>query len=102
VQTQTPTVIYMARPERRNGYGQGVAGLVLGILAIVFFALPPYIGTLLAVIGLPLAGVSHSKGVKGNRGAATAGIVLCVIPLAFWFLLGTVFAAVMLVSAIAG
>jgi len=101
MQTQAPTVIYMTRPPR-PGHGQAVAGLVLGICAIVFFLLPPYIGTLLAVIGLPLAGVGHSKGTKGQRGAATAGIVLNIIPLAFWFLVLMLFCVAAGVGAVAG
>lgn len=61
----------------------GVAGMVLGILAVVFFWVP-VLNFILIVVGLPLsiAGLVVGKQRGEPVGMAIAGIVLNSIPLA--------------------
>ena len=60
----------------------GTAGMVLGILAVVFFWVP-ILNWLLIIVGLPLsiAGLLVGKSRNEPVGMAIAGIVLNCIPL---------------------
>lgn len=66
-----------------------VAGLCLGLvsIAMMLLGLLPCFGGLnwlvipLAIIGLVLSAVGFSISAKGERGSATAGLVLCIIAL---------------------
>ncbi len=61
----------------------GIAGLVLGILGIIFSFIPGinWLGIILAVVGLILSIVAlvTSKRNGQSNGPAVAGIVLCAI-----------------------
>ena len=61
----------------------GIAGMILGILAVVFFWVP-VLNFILIVVGLPLsiAGLVVGKSRGEPVGMAIAGIVLNCIPLA--------------------
>lgn len=57
----------------------GVASMVLGIIALVitvFFQAWGYIGIILGVVGIILAAVAKKK---GQKGPATAGLVMSII-----------------------
>lgn len=62
--------------------GLGVAGFVLGLLGLVFFWFP-FLGLILAVLGVILGGVGISNGKKSGAGTglAIAGLVLGLIAL---------------------
>ena len=93
VGTETHTQQPPARPPTN---GMAIAGMVLGIVAIVLFCVW-YIGLPCAVVGLVLSalGLRRAKESGTGKGMATAGLVLCVIALgidvlgiflAAWFL----------------
>lgn len=57
----------------------GVAALVLGIISVVIAAIFPavgWIGIIVGVIGIVLGALAKKK---GQKGAATAGLVLAII-----------------------
>ena len=57
----------------------GVASLVLGIISTVIGAFIPafgWIGAILGIVGIVLAAIARKN---GQKGAATAGLVLCII-----------------------
>ena len=57
----------------------GVAALILGIISVVigcFFSYIGWIGMLLGIVGIVLAAVAKKK---GQKGVATAGLVLSII-----------------------
>lgn len=57
----------------------GVAALVLGIISVVIAAIFPYvgwIGIILGVIGIVLGALAKKQ---GQKGVATAGLVLAII-----------------------
>jgi len=80
-------------PQPRNG--MGTAGLVLGIIGLVFcWAL--WIGWILNALAIIFGGVGVSRANQGaatNKGAAQAGLILgivgLVLGLALWATLGT-------------
>ncbi len=61
----------------------GIAGLILGILGIIFSFIPGinWLGIILAIVGLILSivGLVTSKRNGQSNGPAVAGIVLCSI-----------------------
>lgn len=66
-------------PATRQGRGQAVASLVLGIASLIVWLLP-IVGLPVAILGLAL-GVVGAKG--SMRGIAIAGTILSVIGLVF-------------------
>ena len=89
------------QPSVVPGKGMGIAGMVLGIIALVFGCCTEFISIPCAVIGLILSAVAMSKAKKAGmkNGCAVAGIVCCSISLALaiigYILAATVFAGVM-------
>jgi len=71
-----------------------IAGLVLGIVAVVFAFVPglQWVGGICGIIGIVLCVLGKKKlaAAGSPTGTATAGLVLCII--------GTVFALIMFVS----
>lgn len=66
------------------GKGMGIAGMVLGIIGLVFMCVF-YIGIPCAIVGVILSGLASSKAKKAGlkNGMATAGIVCSCIALGF-------------------
>lgn len=60
--------------------GMAVAGLVLGIVSIVFCWVP-FLGVILGVVGLILSVMGRKQCLPGQTGMATAGLVLAIIGL---------------------
>lgn len=67
---------YMPQPAQTNG--PGIASLVLGIIAVLTFWFP-FIGLVISVIGLVLAGVGMKR--LEGKGLAIGGLVLSIIAL---------------------
>ena len=64
----------------------GIAGMVLGIIAIVFVWIPligPFIAIPCIAVGLPLSGVAIYQGKQRGTGIgmAVAGLVTCLVAL---------------------
>ena len=84
-QAPQPYYPYPMQPAPQNG--TGTAGLVLGILALVFCWIP-FVGVIawpLSIVGVSLSYVGVSKADKGqvtNKGSAVAGAVMSIIALA--------------------
>lgn len=61
----------------------GIAGLVCGILAVVFIFIPGLglIGPIIGIIGIVLSAVGRKKAIDNglDTGLATAGLVLSII-----------------------
>lgn len=72
------SVVNAAPTVRKNG--SATAGLILGIISLVFCWIP-YIGVLLAIIGLIFAIIGVAKKNVGSKGKAVVGIVLAGISL---------------------
>lgn len=89
------------QPPVVPGKGMGIAGMVLGIIALVFGCCTEYVSIPCAVIGLILSIVAMSKAKKAGmkNGCAVAGLVCCCISLALavigYILAATVFAGLM-------
>ena len=83
VQVHNPPPQYQAPQAQAQGNGMAVAGLVLGIIGLVFCWIP-VLGWILALLGLIFGAVGNSKanriGGKG-KGMAMAGLVLGLIGL---------------------
>ena len=88
-----------------------VAGMILGIVAIVLSFVPciNLISLLPAVVGLVLSilGLVKSKKTGSGRGMAIAGLVLCIlaliwVPLFFFLILGAASASAAEAAAAAG
>ena len=84
-------------PQPSNGLG--TAGLVLGIIAVVFCWVP-WLGVLLGVLTVIFGGVGIKKakeGIATNRGSAIAGLVMGIIAIAvnviFWIAVWSVIGA---------
>jgi len=62
-----------------------IASLVLGIVGIVFAFIFPFVSPVAAIVGLILAVIARKKLKEAEQpaGAATAGMVLSIISLAF-------------------
>lgn len=75
-----PQQYFQAQQAPSNG--MGVAGFILGLLGLVFFWFP-FLGLILAVLGVILGGVGMSNGRKSGAGTglAIAGLVLGLIAL---------------------
>jgi hypothetical protein len=74
---------HSVRPVRTadGGYsGAGIAGFVLGILAII--TAPFFLGGILGLIGIILSAVSMKNHLKRGRGLAVAGLVLSIVAIA--------------------
>jgi predicted PurR-regulated permease PerM len=73
----------MAQGQQEQGNGMAVAGLVLGILAVVFCWIP-FLDQILALLGIIFGALGMGKankiGGKG-KGAAIAGLVCGVLGL---------------------
>ena len=78
----------------QRGNGLAVAGLVMGILALVLCWIP-FLNWILAVLGIVFGGVGMSKANKGasGKGLAVAGLVLGLV--------GFVFGTVIFIYAVA-
>jgi hypothetical protein len=68
--------------DYKNGFG--VTALVVGILAVIFAAIPLtfWLGFILAVIAIPFGFLGRNRAKKGqadNKSTATAGAVLGII-----------------------
>ena len=72
--------VYTAQAEPDKSVGLAVAGMVLGIVALVFSCCFPYITFVCALVGCILSGVSLAKH-KGGKGMAVAGLVCSIIGL---------------------
>lgn len=75
--------VYPPMPVKIPGKGQGIASMVLGIVALVLFCIW-YISIPCAVVGLILGGVSihEAKTVGAKNGMAVAGLVCSAIAIA--------------------
>jgi len=80
---QQPMYQQPMQPVAVPGKGLGVAGMILGILSLVFFCIP-YIGFPLSVVSLILSIVGKAKaGSAGqSNGMAIAGLICSIISLA--------------------
>lgn len=85
---QAPQQPVYQQPITVPGKGLGVAGMVLGIISLVFCCCTLYISVPCAVIGLILSAVGMSKAKKAGmkNGCAVAGIVCSCIALALTIL----------------
>lgn len=81
-----PQQVYQ-QPQTVPGKGQGIAAMVLGIIALVFFCVW-YICFPCGITGLILGIIGNKKAraVGGKNGMATAGIVCSCIAIALWVL----------------
>lgn len=81
VQQQAPTyqqtvVVQQAGPEKKNG--MAVAGLVMGILSVVFSMIP--ISYLFVLLGIIFSSIGIARGkTLGRKGMAIAGLVLSLL-----------------------
>jgi len=71
-------------PAPNPGKGLGIAGMILGIVALVLFCIW-YVAIPCAIVGLILSLIGKKKSKEANAptGMATAGLILSVIALAF-------------------
>jgi hypothetical protein len=72
-----------AQQQQQPGNGMAVAGMVLGIVSVVFFWLP-IVGAVIALVGLILsfAGMSRANSIGGkHKGLAIAGLVCSLVGL---------------------
>jgi hypothetical protein len=81
----------MGAPEGQQGNGMAVAGLVLGIIGLVFCWVP-FLGWILALLGIIFGGLGMGKANKiGGRGKGLAvgglvcGVLGLVIGVALFF-----------------
>jgi hypothetical protein len=67
-------------PQQQGGNGLAVAGLVMGILALVLFWIP-FLGILLGLLGLIFGGVGIGRANKvgKGKGMAIAGLVMGIL-----------------------
>jgi len=91
-----------AGPGPNPGKGLSIAGMVLGIVAVVVSCIF-YVSIPCAVVGLILSimGKKKSKAANAPTGAATAGIVLSIIGLVLGVIVGIFFGAA-IIAAIKG
>ncbi|MEV4435114.1 DUF4190 domain-containing protein [Streptomyces sp. NPDC049555] len=83
-------------PQPSNG--MGTAGLVLGIIGVVFSLTFVFwfLGVILGILAIIFGAVGRHKATKGeatNKGAATAGLVCGIVATVLLPLLGVLFAA---------
>ncbi len=86
-EVQAPAPAPAPAPGKKPSSGLAIAGMVLGIIAILLSFLPiinnlsfflAIVGLILSIVGL----VKANKGTGAGKGMAIAGIVLCVISFA--------------------
>lgn len=79
-----------------NGRGLGIAGMILGIVAIVVSFIPCFgwWAMVLAVVGLVLSAISmsHAKKAGASRGMAIAGLICSIIAIIIVIVWITLFA----------
>ena len=68
--------------EKQQSNGMAVAALVLGIVAIVFAFIFPYVGDAAGIVGIVLAVKARPHAVPGKTGMVTAGLVCSIVGLA--------------------
>ncbi len=81
-QDNTANVAYQMPPmseEPKRTNGMQIAGLVLGIISILFGCCGSWIAVVLGVVGLILAIIGNKK---GKNGVGTAGLVCSIIGIA--------------------
>lgn len=66
--------------KNQGGAGLAIAGMVLGIVALVFSCCIPYVSIPCAVVSVILSAVSL-QGKRNGRGMAIAGLVCAIISL---------------------
>ncbi|MDP1802383.1 MAG: DUF4190 domain-containing protein [Bacteroidota bacterium] len=70
-------------PAANNGKGLGIAGMILGILAIIVSFVPCFgwWAIVLAVVGVILSAISMSQAKKANapKGMAIAGLICSIL-----------------------
>jgi hypothetical protein len=83
-------------PAPNPGKGLGIAGMVLGIVAVVLFCVW-YIAIPCAVVGLILSIIGKKKSVQAGApaGMAKAGMILCIIALVIDIIIGVLVMAVL-------
>lgn len=74
---QVQPVVVINQPQRKST-GMAIAGLVMGILTLVFCWVP-FVGFILGLLGLIFSIVGIAKKDGGAKGAAIAGLVLTLI-----------------------
>lgn len=76
------TAPYAPAPAAVPGKGQGIAGMILGIIAVVFFCLW-YIAIPCGIAGIILSSIGNSKANEAGatNGPAKAGIICSAISL---------------------
>jgi hypothetical protein len=72
-------------PVAPDGNGLAVAGLVCGIISVVLFWVP-FLGWVLAALGIIFGGIGLAKANKGapNKGMAIAGLVCGIVSVLAW------------------
>ena len=68
-------------PQDNPGKGMSIAGMVLGIVGLVFALFLPYVGIVVAIVGLILSilGMKKSKEAGFPSGMAMAGLICSCI-----------------------
>lgn len=86
VQVQpTPVVVVQQQPAKR-GNGMATAGLVFGILTLVFCWVP-FLNWFLGLLGLIFSIVGVARKNVGGKGAAIAGLILTILGSIIGFIL---------------
>ena len=74
-----------------KAHGLGIAGMVLGIVGLVFAFIPclNIVGIILGIVGVVLAAIGRKKPPAGHQGMATAGVVCSILAIVigaiWWF-----------------
>ena len=74
------------QPAKVPGKGLGIAGMVLGIISIVFLCIADTVTLIGGILGLILSGIglSKAKAAGMKNGMAVAGIVCSCISIGLW------------------
>lgn len=73
------TPVVEAAPEKKAD-ACAIISLIVGILSILLACCYPYVGVVLAIVGIVLAVVSKKK--NGKSGLATAGLICSIVGVA--------------------